>query len=136
MTSQDVHVRVRWLDGRIETLDAMQSDVEPQEIQGLGQDLQWYAFRHSGEIDEDGFLIYVQGADPVSPTPPTSAEPVVLTAPCSHCGQGMEIHCDGTQGLGHMSYQSVVCPRCFQSTELPLPDDVAAVKKATDTELG
>jgi hypothetical protein len=114
----------------------MRPGVETQEIQGLGRDLQWYPFRNSGETDEDGFLIFVQGADPISPPPPTTFETVVLTAPCSRCGKGMEIHCDAKDGFGHMSYHTVKCPHCLQATELPLPDDVVSVLKADDTALG
>jgi hypothetical protein len=130
MTTESVHVRVRWSDARTEKLDPMPPGVETQEIQGLGQDLRWYSFRHVGEIDEEGFLIFVQALDPISLPSQASSEIVVLSAPCSKCGGGMEIHCWARHGFGYMRHYAVECPHCLKATKLPLPDDIVEVLKA------
>ena len=122
MTSQSVQVRARWLDGRIETLDSLEPGAEKQTLEGLGRDLRWYRFRHSGEIDGDGFLIFVQDPEPVLPAAISPAEVIVLSAPCSQCGKGVEIHCKAPRGLGEMTISTVPCPHCLNMIELPLPD--------------
>jgi hypothetical protein len=122
MPAETVQVRVRWLDGRIETLDPMPKEpgVEEQEIRGLGNDLRWYPFRYSGEVDTDGSLIFVQGAKPVVDSPAVSTEVVELSVQCYKCGKRFDISCE-THGFGEMKFYPVECPYCLESSQLPLP---------------
>jgi hypothetical protein len=66
MVPRTVRVRARWLDGRVFTLEPMEPGAETTEIRGLGQDDQWYSFRYAGEIDTEGFLIFVQHPQPIT----------------------------------------------------------------------
>jgi hypothetical protein len=126
MTPDAVGVRVRWLNGRTETLNSMQPRIEAQDIQGLGPDMQWYSFRCSGEVDSEGYLIFLQAPEPII-MPPPSSEIVALSAPCSRCGKEMEIHCKANLGFGDMQYCAVGCPYGSVGTELPLPGDIVEV---------
>jgi hypothetical protein len=132
MTNPAVQVRARWLDGRMETLNSMDSGVETQEIQGLGEDGQWYSFRHSGEIDSEEFLIFVQGPDPVTRIPPPS-EVAVLSAQCFTCAESIEIHANTTRGFGAMEFYAVECPHCSKLNDIPLPGDIVGIFKASDS---
>jgi hypothetical protein len=57
MTTHTVRVRLRWSDGRIETLpkeiDATATVINRQNARGL-----WHSFRESDEIDGEGYVIF------------------------------------------------------------------------------
>ena len=128
MTTAIVRVRVRWLDGRIETLDPMESGVEKQEIRGLGPDLQWYSFRHSGELDDDGFLIFVQHPDPIVESSVSPLEVESLSVQCFECGERFEIHGRAMRGFGAMVLRAVECPSCCGTSDVPLPEGYEIVE--------
>ena len=59
MTPNTVRVRLRWSDGRIETLpkeiDPTATVINRQDADGL-----WTSFRDSNEIDGEGYLIFAE----------------------------------------------------------------------------
>jgi hypothetical protein len=61
MTAATVRVRLKWANGRFQTLPgaALTGTIT---ITWPGHDGVWHSFRHSGEIDADGPLIFVEEA--------------------------------------------------------------------------
>jgi hypothetical protein len=123
-----IRVRARWLDGRIDTLDPMESGVEKQEIRGLGPDLRWYSFYHSGEIDRDGCFIFVQHPTPFIESRASSDDIEVLSVQCFECGERLEIHGTATRGFGAMILRAVECPSCRATSDVPLPQSYEIVE--------
>jgi hypothetical protein len=59
VTPREIRVRLRWADGRIDTLpepiNSYKFEVKQQDSTGS-----WHSFDDANEVDEEGYLIFAQ----------------------------------------------------------------------------
>jgi hypothetical protein len=49
--------------------------------------------------------------------------PQSLSFTCPKCHRGMEVDCEGQDGLRHLTFYAVTCPCCHAMTDRMLPGD-------------